>query len=632
MLSAFPPTGSPVVSWRKLALITTLGIALASCEPTPGDPLDGQQTWDAVPAGSLVVTEILAHPNASRPEFIEIENTSDSEINLQACELVDGGSTAHTFIINQPTLVDAGERILVGGAAFLGANEGELPITIQWTDITLNQGDETESIGIHCPDGAGSRHEIDAVVFDWNGMGLQRGRSWQLAVTADASSNDDPSNWCEAPAQEDAVYAEVDGVLDYGSPGEAAVCETPGGALPDTPGQVVITEIVIDTFSGLREWLELHNPGTDNVDIRGCVVGEGTTDGSSTSEHTVNYELGSTVIEPGGYMLLASGGTDVTSDGAIMADYPYSSLAFVNSGSHMAWLDCPSGDQLVRIDQIVFDWSDYGSSFKGYSLALSPDMLSAEANDDDENWCLASDEAVYFVVTDDDADDPATHTARGTPGQANTACPTPGPPPSVGSVVITEILVDAPTGVREWFELHNPVEANGDSEDVDLAGCFMLEHEDGETCAEDNASCRYEFTASRGQTSIPDGGYLVVGRTAAEITPDGAVLADHWYGGSIQFSNGGLQRLSIMCSDELGQEVEIDTTTYSWDDFESAADLDLKGKSLSLSGSVTTASANDISTNWCPARDEDLYYPLSDDGAAEDQLWGTPGVENPTCP
>jgi len=623
-----------VLAWRALGLSLALSLSLTSCDRAPENGINDLELWDAVAVGSFVVTEILAHPNASRPEFIEIENTSNSEVNLQACELVDGGSTAHSFVINQPTPVAAGERILLGGAAFLGANDGELPVTVQWADITLNQGDETESVSLNCPDGEGARHQIDSVVFDWNGMGLERGRSWQLAVATDATSNDDPANWCEAPAQDDAIYAEVDGVLDYGSPGEAAVCETPGGALPQTEGDIVITEIVIDVFTGLREWFEIHNPGTENVDIRNCVIGEGPVDGSSASEHTIDYELGSTVLAPGGYLLLASGGVDVTTDGSAVADYPYSSLAFVNSGSHAAWVDCPAGDQMVRIDQIVFDWSDYGSNFKGYAITLSPDSLSAEANDDNENWCLASDEDVYFSVTDDDPDDPTTYTARGTPGQANSPCPTPGPPPSEGDLVITEILVDAPTGLREWFEIHNPVVTGEESDDVDLTGCTMLEHADGETCAEDDSGCRYEFIASRGQTTIPDGGYLLVGKTAAEITPGGELLADHWYSGSITFTNAGLQRLSIVCSDELGEDVEVDTVTYDWDDFESAASLDLQGRSLSLSGATTTASANDVSSNWCPASDDDLYYPVESgtDSETEAQLWGTPRAANPNCP
>ena len=575
---------------------------------------------DAVPVGALVITEILAHPNASRPEFLELFNASDDEINLQACEVVDGGSSAHSFIINQPTPVAAGQWALLAESASLGAVDGELPVDVEWDAISFNQGDESESVGLNCPDGKGARHQVDTVSFDWNGMGLQRGRSWQLAADADATANDEPDNWCEAPAQDDAIYAEVDGVLDYGSPGGPAVCETLGGAQPQAAGEVVITELLIDSFTGLREWFEIHNPGTENIDIRNCVIGEGTVDGSSASEHTVDYELGSTVVPPGGYLLLARG-ADVTTDGSVVADYPYSSLAFPNSGSHMTWMDCPVGDQMVRIDQITFDWSDYGSSFKGYSLSLSPTALSADANDDAENWCLAGDGDVYFTTTDDDPDDPTTYTARGTPGQANPNCPEPGLNPGAGDLVITEILIDSLIGMREWFELYNP-----GTEDLELVGCTMVEHEQGAACLADDSSCRHEFDSFAGQTLVPAGDYLLLARTAVEITTDGLILADYAYSGTLLFSNSGVQELSIVCADELGGEVVVDTIFYDWSDYEDAAATDLRGRSLVLSSTATSPDANDLSANWCPADDADLYY-----SGVDDQAWGSPGAANPVC-
>ena len=99
--------------------------------------------------------------------------------------------------------------------------------------------------------------------------------------------------------------SEVDGVSDYGSPGAPTTCETLGGIAPSSAGEVVISEILIHEFDGLREWFELHNPGTEAVDIRNCVISdESLGSASDPNSHTINYEAGTTVIESGGFLLL----------------------------------------------------------------------------------------------------------------------------------------------------------------------------------------------------------------------------------------------------------------------------------------------------------------------------------------
>ena len=53
--------------------------------------------YPEVPVGSLVITEILAHPNVGRPEFLELVNVSDEAIDLLGCRLSDGGTTEHLW-------------------------------------------------------------------------------------------------------------------------------------------------------------------------------------------------------------------------------------------------------------------------------------------------------------------------------------------------------------------------------------------------------------------------------------------------------------------------------------------------------------------------------------------------------
>ena len=188
---------------RSLALFSLLATILtgaSGCGFSYDDDDNIPTILPAVAVGSLVITEILANPNVGRPEFVEIQNSSDSIVSLQGCEVADGGSSAHQFILNAPTLLEPDQYAILSGGEYLGAAEGELVPDALWDGIVLNQGDETESFSISCPDGVGGLQLVDTVAFDWGSIGVARGRSWQLAIEADATANDDPGNWCPAPA------------------------------------------------------------------------------------------------------------------------------------------------------------------------------------------------------------------------------------------------------------------------------------------------------------------------------------------------------------------------------------------------------------------------------------------------
>jgi len=599
----------------------SLSLCLTACGFTPDDDDDNPTIWPAVPVGSLVVTEILANPNVGRPEFVEIQNSSDATVSLQACQVSDGGSSAHDFVLNAPVSLEPGQLAVLSAAEYLGANEGELVPDALWEGIVLNQSDETESFTLSCPDGIGGRQIIDTVSFDWGALGVARGRTWQLAVDADAEANDDPANWCAAPAQEDAIYAQIDGVADYGSPGAATICESLGGLAPSQPGEVVITEILVHEFDGLREWFELHNPGTEPVDIRSCVlIDEALGNSSDPNSHTIDYESGETVIEAGGYLLLSRTETDITSDGSLNADYPYSQLSFTNSDLQRLAIDCPVADSLVRIDEVLYDWSDRSSHYRGYSLSLSNATLNAEANDDSDNWCVGSD--IYFSVTSEDTP-PVTTTAYGSPGAANPDCPAPGPYPAPGELVITEILVDEFSGLREWNEVHNPGSA-----EINLFGCELVDASVAEA-ADPDAQDRHRIAPEGGTTTITAGGYLLMAKSDVAITEDGLTVADYAYEGIITLNNSDAQYLWIDCPDSSDVMTEIDRVEYDWSDYGTAH----KGSSLSLNQNTYTAADNDLASNWCLSLSTESYYSVTttDVPPVTYTATGTPGALNSVC-
>ncbi len=573
--------------------------ALCAC-PTTQRPTDDDDDvpldlFDAVPVGALVITEIQANPNVARPEYLEVVNATDADVLLTGCKIVDGGAGEHEHSITASDLVLApGAYALMAGAESLGVLPQDLPADVTWTDITLAQSDPEEIVGLHCPDGTGARHVIDEVAFDWSSLDITRGHAWQLAVEPDADANDDPANWCEAPAEEEARYASLDGVPDYGSPGGPAICETPPEPTPSAEGDILITEILVDEFTGLREWFELHNPGDDPLDLRGCVLGDEPVDGSTDpNTHTLDADNGLTAIEAGGYLLLAKSGTDVVADESLVADYPYGSLGFNNSDPQLLTLDCPDeAAELVRIATLTYDWDAYGSDFEGRSLQLD-DSGTGEL-------CLAADDDAYWTTTDEE--DAETFTAWGTPGAANRPCPVPEPAPAEGELVFTEIMVRSSAGVghnEEWFEMLHAGAAT-----VSLLGCsFVNGNADGE-------ADEHVIEAPLGLSADP-GDRLVFVKSSAADTIACGIGADYEYGTNLSFNNDDPETLALVCPGD----VTVDAIAFDGGF--------LSGIPWQVRPGLEDADSNDLGDNWCSSENSDLYSWSCTVG--DDTNYGTPG-------
>jgi hypothetical protein len=547
---------------------------------------------------------VLAYSNASRPDFIEIVNTTDDEIDLRGCQIVDGGTSEHDFTVTVPVEVQPGAIALLGDGAFLGG-EDAIPTDVDWgDDVVMNHQDETESVALMCPDGTGARQLIDQVSFDiW--PDFTRGRSWQLTVPADAA------NWCAAPAQDNTTFATVDGTPDYGTPGGETICEQLGGEVPSQAGDVVFSEILVDDFGGIREWFELHNPGPADLDVRTCVLNDIAVgaDGDPTT-HVIDAETGNTVIPAGGQLLFSKSDVALVDDGSVVADYPYGSLGFNNSNPQRLYLECPVGEALVLIDEIVFDWDEYGSDFKGRSLQVDPGALDDEANDDPANFCLAADADLFYEWSNDD-DPPQTFRAWGTPGEPNPPCPVPDPRPSAGELVITEVLIRADSALgtnEEWFEIKSLAATR-----VGLDDCVIR------NISEDGTDVDDEVIASPFGVSVDPGEYAVFVRSSAADTLACELPHAYQYGTSIGFNNSDAEQLQIVCPDPAG-EVVIDTVTFD-PEYEA-------GNPWQLRSSQETAAGNDDPANWCNDTPEAAWtWSCTVD---EGTHFGTPGAPS-TC-
>ncbi len=597
-------------------LIAALSLALVGC-PTGGnggDDDDAVANFDPVAIGAFVITEIQADPETSRPEFVEVINTTADTITLAGCQIATRGSGENEFVITGEAEVAPGAYALLGDAEFLGA-DGELPALVVWGDaINISSTDVTETVELACPDASGGRSLTDVVGFDpVQGWIPRKGHSWQLVGDPTAASNDDPANWCEAPTQENTNYASVNGAPEYGTPGGPTICEQPGGPTPSAEGQVVIVEIAVDPCTGTREWFEIYNPGTEALDLRRCQLVDEPVDGSTEADiHVLDAERGLTVIEPGGLLVLNSSPAsdvtfDITSDGAVQGDYPWANgIGFKNSDLQTLYIQCPAeGGGTVEIDRINYDWEEQGSGFKGRTLSLDPAAWTAEGNDAFDNWCLG-DGTPYF--TGKECSD------VGSPGTPNPACPVPPPFPGQGDLVFTELLALSQSEIgsnEEWFEVKNV-----GAETFGLDSCVIE--------VDDDAMPDLHTISFPLGVTIDPGEYFVMVKSSASDTIDGCALPyDYAYGTNLNFSNSAAETLRIKCPG-AGGEVIVDELAYDFDP------NDPRGISWQLKTTAEDALSNDDPSNWCfPEPTSAFTWTCT---VNEETNAGTPGAPSVACP
>jgi hypothetical protein len=596
----------------RLRFLLPCASLLAACPSGNPDDDDSVTTYNEVAPGALVFTEVMANPQPNRGEYVELYNTTGEAIGLAGCQVSDGGSSGHDYVIATDAEVAPGGYVLLGSTASLGPEENPIDVAIVWADIALNQSDDTESVTLACPDGNGGRSITDSAALSPEG-GWPRGRAWQFEGTPSASGNDDPAGWCTAPNQVETRFDQTDGLLSLGTPGAPTVCETPGGATPSLLGQLVITEISIDPCADVDEWFELWNPGLEALDIRRCAIYDGPADGSSEpAMHVIDAERGGTAIPAGGYLLLKAGTADDTSLGldpsnTVSADYPYAdSIGFNNSGVQSMWIECPTDAGSVEIDRIVYNWENWGSSWKGRSLQVDPPFATAEGNDDAANWCVGS-SGPYLVNGE--------CSSYGTPGDANPPCPIPDPSPGVGEVVITELMArsDAVVGHNEeWFEVKNVSAAR-----VGLDGC-IIEVDDGDGTPDQHV---VEWPLG---VPLDPGGYGVLVKSSAADSLGCGLPYIYQFGTNISFINEAAETLRLRCPG-AGGTVTVDEVPYDGG-FSPGIPWQL------MSGSETAA-ANDLPASWCNATSAAAWTwsCTVTDGADTGTNYGTPGAPS-VCP
>ncbi|HEU5058688.1 MAG TPA: lamin tail domain-containing protein [Kofleriaceae bacterium] len=170
---------------------------------------------------------------------------------------------------------------------------------------------------------------------------------------------------------------------------------------PDQPGQLVITEILIDSQASPEEpheWFELYNPSdTVTYDLLGLQVGDVLFD---------IFEIDVSVLVPPGGRIVLGESDDLDMNGGVTVAFDWPNGNFdLGNGDDEVILYNPVAD--VNIDDVVYgvDWDTTGRA-----LSLDPDSENDVDNDDLISWC----DATTPFGTDGDL---------GSPGEPNPQCP-----------------------------------------------------------------------------------------------------------------------------------------------------------------------------------------------------------------
>jgi hypothetical protein len=288
---------------------------------------------------------------------------------------------------------------------------------------------------------------------------------------------------------------------------------------------VVINEFLPDPAGadGGYEWVELHNDGLSTIDLSGWRI-EKSTSGAYTLEFT--FPAGAS-LSPGGFAVV---GEEFVA-GATYTLAPGATLALGNASSNADAVRITDAGGLV-IDTVVYgpnndDLLVDDSGFPASNVAPQPVQGSSLARADDGVDTDVG--GLDFLVA-----------AVATPGASNAGgIPNCGPGPGV---VINE-LIPNPAGTdtdQEWVELFNP-----GGQTIDLSGWVIA-----------SGTSTYSALATLpAATSIPSGGYLVVGQSALVLDAD--VIAPGFSLGNASNAD------AVQLRDPLG--CPMDTVVYGTD-------------------------------------------------------------------
>jgi hypothetical protein len=353
-------------------------------------------------------------------------------------------------------------------------------------------------------------------------------------------------------------------------------------------GDLVVTEVFADfapptggtgTDDG-KEWFEIYNNAERPVSLKGVTVVHSRPDGSKSATHSID----DVTLAPGQFFTLGNATQDLV---PAYVDYGYGADLgdFFNTDGGKLALKC--GDSVI--DEAIYDTVKSGHS-RELSSSAPPDYT---LNDDQVNWCEAHDsefEPNNFGTPGQDSD--CSPIVMGACSEGGSMRPVVSPAP--GDLVLTEVM-PSPNGTdsdAEWFEAKALASFDLNGIGIGRVSDTTPEIVGMTDCIPVTSGTNIVFAH---KTDVALNGGLPPGQTLATFAT-ALVAGSTTAPGDIQLTLGGTL-------------LDVITWTKS-----------TTAKSLQLSTSATSATANDDPTNFC---DSLVSY-----GAGG---MGSPGMANVQC-
>ena len=411
----------------------------------------------ALVPGDLVITEVFADFKASGgapgsdtgKEWFEIYNAKGQPIELDGVTITHSrpdGAKPDTHTIGHATIAP-GQFFTLGNAA-----QELLPAYVDYgygADLGDFYNADGGKLALSCGD-----REIDSAIYDHITEG--HARELTRAQPPEYTLNDESAQWCQA---NDTEFE--DG--NFGTPGAENDCQpivsgqcSERGAMRDAiapgVGDLVITEVMpspAKVSDATGEWFEVR--AMTDVDLNGVGLDR------------AGDALEPDVLASADCLHVAAGSYVVFARSAVPADNGELPAAAIAGTFRFALVPgtTGAGDIAILAGTTVVDAVTWTHAANGASRQLDPDLVDAQANDAESNFCDAT---VPYGAGD-----------LGTPGAGNAPCAAlPGPgecedgagirsivAPRAGELVISELLINpanvagATDAQREWFEVAN---------------------------------------------------------------------------------------------------------------------------------------------------------------------------------
>lgn len=331
--------------------------------------------------GSVQISEVMADPKGltylPETEYIELYNTTNTDLSLAGWQLLYGGSAKPIGNVALPA----------GVYAVLYRAGREIEVDITGRAVPL---DNFPSALANTGKGLQLLDATGRIIDDTAYPQATPGQSWERTPSGTWQLSSDPRGG--TPGSVPALSQDPD-PEEPTDPEDPEDPDQPEEPIPTPilvlPGEIIFNELLPDPFAGGSEYLELYNRSNRSLPLSGLSVAVRKADGSLSTRYplsSIHQE-----IEPGGYALLTKSKEDVAAFYLIAAPkalYEIPKLPVLANTASVLVLFRTADE--MEIDCLAYSSKWHASSVKSAKGVALERIDPDEKTQDPANWTSAA--------------------------------------------------------------------------------------------------------------------------------------------------------------------------------------------------------------------------------------------------